>query len=160
MAGVNKVILIGNLGRDPEVRAFEGGRKVANFSVATSEVYKDKEGNRQERTEWHNVSVWGQQAETAEKYLRKGSKVYLEGKLRTREYEKDNIKRYSTEIMVDNFTMLDSRPEGSGGEGGSGGYTGQGGSASGSQQQSSSSSSGGQGNNSPMYDQEPDDLPF
>jgi single-strand DNA-binding protein len=160
MAGVNKVILIGNLGRDPEVRAFEGGRKVANFSVATSEVFKDKEGNRQERTEWHNVSVWGQQAETAEKYLRKGSKVYLEGKLRTREYEKDNIKRYSTEIMVDNFTMLDSRPEGGGGEGGSGGYTGQGGSASGNQQQSSGSSSGGQGNNSPMYDQEPDDLPF
>jgi len=157
MAGVNKVILVGNLGKDPEVRTFEGGRKVANFSLATSEVFKDKDGNRQERTEWHNLSVWGPQAETAEKYLRKGSKIYAEGKLRTREYEKDNIKRYSTEIMVDQFTMLDSRPEGSGGESG-GGYQSSGSSSSGGGQQRSSGSS--QGNNNPMYDQEPDDLPF
>src|SRR5690349_18349027 len=100
MAGVNKVILVGNLGKDPEVRTLEGGRKVANVTLATSEKFKDREGNLQERTEWHRLSIWGPQAETAEKYLRKGSQIYAEGKLRTREYEQDGQKKYATDIMV------------------------------------------------------------
>jgi len=107
MAGVNKVILVGNLGKDPEVRYLEGGTAVANFSLATTESYKDKQGNRIEQTEWHNIVVWRGLAEVAEKYLKKGSQVYVEGKLRTRSYDdKDGVKRYSTEIVVDNMTML------------------------------------------------------
>ncbi len=107
MAGVNKVILVGNLGKDPEVRYLEGGTAVANFTLATSETYKDKGGNRIEQTEWHNVVVWRGLAEIAEKYLRKGSMVYIEGKLRTRPWEdKDGVKRYTTEIIADNMTML------------------------------------------------------
>ena len=107
MAGVNKVILVGNLGKDPEVRYLEGGTAVANFSLATTESYKDKQGNRIEQTEWHNIVVWRGLAEVAEKYLKKGSQVYVEGKLRTRSYDdKDGVKRYSTEIVADNMTML------------------------------------------------------
>ena len=107
MAGVNKVILVGNLGKDPEVRYLEGGTAVANFSLATTESYKDKQGNRIEQTEWHNIVVWRGLAEGAEKYLKKGSQVYVEGKLRTRSYDdKDGVKRYSTEIVADNMTML------------------------------------------------------
>ncbi|MFZ9848094.1 MAG: single-stranded DNA-binding protein [Flavobacteriales bacterium] len=112
MAGVNKVILVGNLGKDPEVRYLEGGTAVANFTLATSESYKDKSGNRIEQTEWHNVVVWRGLAEIAEKYLRKGSMVYLEGKLRTRPWEdKDGVKRYTTEIIADNMTMLGGKKE-------------------------------------------------
>ncbi len=107
MAGVNKVILVGNLGKDPEVRYLEGGTAVANFSLATTETYKDKGGNRVEQTEWHNVVLWRGLAEVAEKYLKKGSQVYVEGKLRTRAWDdKDGVKRYSTEIIADNMTML------------------------------------------------------
>ncbi len=107
MAGVNKVNLVGNLGKDPEVRYLDGGTAVANFTLATSETYKDKGGNRIEQTEWHNVVVWRGLAEIAEKYLRKGSMVYIEGKLRTRPWEdKDGVKRYTTEIIADNMTML------------------------------------------------------
>jgi single-strand DNA-binding protein len=107
MAGVNKVILVGNLGKDPEVRYLEGGTAVANFSLATTESYKDKQGNRIEQTEWHNIVVWRGLAEVAEKYLKKGSQVYVEGKLRTRSYDdKDGVKRYSTEIVAENMTML------------------------------------------------------
>ena len=107
MAGVNKVILVGNLGKDPEVRYLEGGTAVANFSLATTESYKDKQGNRIEQTEWHNIVVWRGLAEVAEKYLKKGSQVYVEGKLRNRSYDdKDGVKRYSTEIVADNMTML------------------------------------------------------
>ena len=107
MAGVNKVILVGNLGKDPEVRYLEGGTAVANFTLATSETYKDKGGNRIEQTEWNNVLVWRRLAEIEEKYLRKGSMVYIEGKLRTRPWEdKDGVKRYTTEIIADNMTML------------------------------------------------------
>lgn len=107
MAGVNKVILVGNLGKDPEVRYLEGGTAVANFSLATTETYKDKTGNRVEQTEWHNVVVWRGLAEIAEKYLKKGSQVYVEGKLRTRAWDdKDGVKRYTTEIVADNMTML------------------------------------------------------
>ncbi len=106
MAGINKVILVGNLGKDPEVRHLEGGASVASFSLATSEVYKDKSGNRKEQTEWHNIVVWRGLADIAEKYLRKGMTIYLEGKIRTRSYDKDGIKHYSTEIVADSFTML------------------------------------------------------
>ena len=107
MAGVNKVILVGNLGKDPEVRHLEGGATVANFSLATTESYKDKNGQRVEQTEWHNIVVWRGLAEIAEKYLKKGSSIYLEGKIRTRSYDdKEGNKRYTTEILAETFTML------------------------------------------------------
>ena len=115
MAGVNKVILIGNLGKDPEVRHLEGGTAVANFTLATSEAYKDKSGQRVEQTEWHNIVVWRALAELAEKYLKKGSTIYLEGKIRTRSWEdKDKVKRYTTEIVADTFTMLGKKENNSG----------------------------------------------
>lgn len=107
MAGVNKVILIGNLGIDPEVRTLESGTKVARLSVATSETYTNKDGARIEETEWHSVTLWRNLAEIAEKYLRKGNKVYLEGRLRTRSYtDKQGIQKYTTEIVCDNMQML------------------------------------------------------
>ncbi len=110
MAGVNKVILVGNLGKDPEVRHLEGGNSVANFTLATNDFYKDKQGNRIERTEWHNVSAWRGLAELAEKYLRKGNQVYVEGKLRTRQYQdKDQQTRYITEIVADEISLLANR---------------------------------------------------
>jgi single-strand DNA-binding protein len=115
MSGVNKVILVGRLGKDPEVRNLENGATVANFTMATSEVYKDKiTGERKEITEWHNVVLWRGLAETASKYLHKGDQVYIEGKLRTRSWEKDNVTRYTTEIVGDNMTLLGSKPGGSG----------------------------------------------
>jgi single-strand DNA-binding protein len=109
MAGVNKVILIGNLGADPEVRHLQNGTPVANIRLATSETYKDRQtGERREQTEWHNVVLWRGLAEITEKYLRKGSKIYLEGKLRTRQWQdKDGQTRYTTEIVADEMTMLD-----------------------------------------------------
>ncbi len=114
MAGVNKVILVGNLGKDPEVRHLEGGNSVANFTLATNEYYKDKQGARVERTEWHNISAWRGLAELAEKYLKKGSQVYVEGKLRTRQYQdKDQQTRYITEIIAEEISLLGSRPGGS-----------------------------------------------
>jgi single-strand DNA-binding protein len=110
MAGVNKVILIGNLGKDPEVRHLEGGTTVANFPLATTETYKDKNGNRQEQTEWHNIVLWRSLADVAEKYLKKGMQIYIEGKLRTRSWEdKEGHKRYTTEVVAETFTMLGSR---------------------------------------------------
>lgn len=111
MAGVNKVILIGNLGKDPEVRAFENN-KVANFPLATSENRKNRTtGERTTITEWHNIVVWGAPAEIAEKYLKKGSQVYIEGKLRTRSWDgNDGSKKYITEVLADTFTMLGGKP--------------------------------------------------
>ena len=110
MAGINKVILVGNLGRDPEVRHLESGTAVATFSLATSETYKDRNsGEKKTVTEWHNVVLWRGLAEIAEKYLHKGDQVYIEGKLRTRQWEKEGVTRYSTEIVGDNMTMLGSR---------------------------------------------------
>lgn len=110
MAGVNKVILIGNLGKDPEVRYLEGGVAIAKFPLATSESIKDKSGNKTEQTEWHNVVLWRGLAEIAEKYLKKGATVYIEGKLRTRSWEdKDKNKRYTTEVIGENMTMLGGR---------------------------------------------------
>ena len=110
MAGVNKVILLGNLGKDPEIRTFEGGRKSARFSIATSESYKDKDGNKVEQTEWHSVQFWGPIVDVIEKYLKKGNQVYVEGKLQTRSYDdKDGIKRYVTEIVGQNMNLLGGR---------------------------------------------------
>ena len=110
MAGVNKVILIGNLGKDPEVRYLDSGVAVANFSLATTESYKNKEGERVSQTEWHNVVLWRGLAEVAEKWLKKGSNVYIEGKIKTRKWEdKDGNTRYNTEILADNMTMLGSK---------------------------------------------------
>lgn len=109
MAGVNKVILVGNLGKDPEVRALENGTKVASFSLATSESYKDRTtGEKVDKTEWHNIVLWRGLAEIAEKYLSKGSQVYIEGKLQTRSYEpkEGGGTRYTTEILGLNLTML------------------------------------------------------
>ncbi|WP_375419146.1 single-stranded DNA-binding protein [uncultured Hymenobacter sp.] len=116
MAGINKVILVGNLGKDPEVRHLEGGVSVARFTLATNDYYKDKSGTRIERAEWHNITAWRGMAEMAEKYLKKGQQVYVEGKLRTRQYQdKDQQTRYITEIVADEITMLSGRPAGSNG---------------------------------------------
>ncbi len=136
MAGsVNKVILIGNLGRDPEVRTFGNGGKVCNLRIATSENWKDKNtGERREKTEWHSVAIFNDGlVRIAEQYLKKGSKVYIEGALQTRKYQaQDGTDRYSTEVVLQGFggtlTMLDGRGEGGGGydggQGGGGGYDG------------------------------------
>jgi len=122
MAGVNRVILVGNLGKDPEVRYLEGGTAVANFPLATSESYKDKSGNRVDQTEWHNIVVWRGLAEIAEKYLKKGMQVFIEGKIRTRSWQdKEGNKRYTTEIIADNLTMLGKKEDG--GSGGNQNYT-------------------------------------
>jgi single-strand DNA-binding protein len=112
MAGVNKVILVGNLGKDPEVRHLENGVMVANFSLATTESYKDRNtGERRQVTEWHNVVLWRGLAEVTEKYLKKGNQVYVEGKLRTRSWtDKEGNTRYTTEVVADNMTMLGGRP--------------------------------------------------
>jgi single-strand DNA-binding protein len=120
---LNKVLIIGNLGKDPEVRFTPGGRAVARFPVATSEVWSDQEGQRQERTEWHNVVVWGKQAETCGQYLSKGRQVFLEGSIRSRQYDdKDGNKRYITEVIAQRVQFLGSRGEGAGaGRGGGGG---------------------------------------
>jgi single-strand DNA-binding protein len=117
MAGVNRVILIGNLGKDPEVRSLEGGVKVANFSLATTETYKGKNGEKIDQTEWHNIVLWRGLAEVAETYLKKGNTIYIEGKLKTRDWtDKDGNKRYTTEVVADNMVMLGGRKEQSGGE--------------------------------------------
>lgn len=107
---MNKVILIGRLGDDPEVNHLDSGTAVAKFSLATSERFKDRNGEKQERTEWHKVTVWGKLAEVVERFVRKGSQVMVEGKIQTSTYEKDGQKRYSTEIICQNLQMLDSRP--------------------------------------------------
>ena len=110
---VNKVILVGNLGRDPEVRHFEGNSSVATFSVATTETYKDKNGERQSKTEWHNISMWNALANVAEQYLKKGSLVYIEGKLTTRKWQdKEGNDRYTTEVVARTMKMLSARNSG------------------------------------------------
>ena len=117
--GINKVILIGNVGGDPETRYLPNGNAVTNLTLATSDSWRDKQtGQMQERTEWHRISFFGKIAEIAGQYLRKGSKVYIEGRLQTREWEKDGVKRYTTEIIVDmggSMQMLDSRGDNEGG---------------------------------------------
>jgi|ERR1035437_4091857 single-strand DNA-binding protein len=115
MSGVNKVILVGRLGKDPEVKYLEGGIAVAKITLATSENRKNKEGERVEFTEWHNINLWRNNAELAEKYLKKGMLIYVEGKIRTRSWEKDGVKRYTTEIEGDYFHMLGKKEDGTGG---------------------------------------------
>lgn len=126
MASVNKVILVGNLGRDPEVRYMPNGEAVANFSIATTDSWKDKSGVKQEKTEWHNIVMYRRLAEIAGEYLKKGRPVYVEGRLQTRKWEKDGVTRYTTEIVADQMQML-----GSGRDGGSASYDGDMGQASG-----------------------------
>lgn len=150
MAGVNKVILIGNLGRDPELRYTQGGQAVANFTLATSENWTDKSGEKVERTEWHRIVTWGRTAELCAQYLSKGRTAYIEGRLQTREWEdRDGNKRQTTEINANTVQFLGG-PGGSGGGGGGGG----GGSA----------PRGGSGSSGPPSDGAPpstdDDIPF
>jgi single-strand DNA-binding protein len=114
MASVNKVILVGNLGRDPEVRYMPNGEAVANFSIATTENWKDKSGVKQEKTEWHNIVMYRRLAEIAGEYLKKGRPVYIEGRLQTRKWEKDGVTRYTTEIIGDQMQMLGSKGDGGG----------------------------------------------
>ena len=127
MAGVNKVILVGNLGADPEARSLPSGSEVVNLRVATSENWKDKDGNRQERTEWHRVTIFNENlGRVAKNYLRKGSKVYLEGQLQTRKWtDQAGVEKFSTEVVLQNFrgelVLLDSREGGGGSRGGGGG---------------------------------------
>jgi single-strand DNA-binding protein len=146
MGSVNKVILVGNLGRDAELRYTPGGAAVAKFSLATTEKWNDKSGGQQERTEWHNIDLWGRQAETLTEYLRKGKQVYVEGRLQTDEYtDKEGIKRKSTRVRCDRVVLL-------GGGGGRGGGMERGG-------ESMTSSGGG----APADAAEPltdDDIPF
>ena len=164
MAGsVNKVILVGNLGADPEVRTFQNGGKVCNLRIATSENWKDRNtGERQERTEWHTVAVFSEGlVRVCEQYLRKGSKVYVEGQLRTRKWQdQSGNDRYSTEVVLQGFngtlTMLDNRGEG-GGQGGGGGYS-RGGS-SGGYDQGYGGGSGGS-NPAPAASDLDDEIPF
>ena len=107
MSGINKVILVGHLGKDPEIRTFENGSKKASFTLATTEYRKDKDGNRLELTEWHNIVMWRNLAELAEKYLRKGRQIYVEGRLRTRNWDDANgVKHYITEVEANTFLFL------------------------------------------------------
>ncbi|WP_146345329.1 single-stranded DNA-binding protein [Falsiphaeobacter marinintestinus] len=174
MAGsVNKVILIGNLGRDPEVRTFQNGGKVCNLRIATSETWKDRNtGERRERTEWHSVAIFNEGlVRVAEQYLRKGSKVYIEGQLQTRKWQDQSGQdRYSTEVVLQGFgstlTMLDGRDGGGGGGQGGGNYGGGGGGYDsppmddpyGGGQGGGSSSGGGRGPSSRDIDD--DEIPF
>ena len=149
MGSVNKVILVGNLGRDAELRYTPGGAAVATLNMATTEVWNDKSGQKQEKTEWHRVVLWGKQAESLQEYLTKGKQIYVEGRLQTRQWDdKDGNKRYTTEIKADRITLL------GGGGGGRGG-----GSAGGGFDRSSSQVSSG-GDEPPMEPITDDDIPF
>jgi len=151
MAGVNKAILVGNLGRDPELRTTPNGQSVVNFTLATSETWTDKSGERVERTEWHRIVVWGRTAEMCNQYLSKGRTVYVEGRIQTREWEdKDGNKRYTTEINANTVNFIG--PRGSSGGDSGGGATGGG-----------AGSSGGSGGGGPAGDPGPpmdDNIPF
>ena len=146
MASVNKVFLVGNLGADPEVRYTANGGAVANFRIATTDVWNDKSGQRQERTEWHRIVVWGKQAEHCGEYLRKGRAVHVEGRLQTREWEdKEGQKRFTTEINADRVTFLGGRGEGGGGGGGYEGGGGGGGGGGGYERRGGGGGGGGGG---------------
>ncbi len=150
------MILVGNLGKDPEVSYLEGGVARAKFSLATNEGYVDRNGNRVDQTEWHNIILWRKQAEIAEKYLRKGSQIYLEGKLRSRSWEDNGVKKYTTEVVGDTFIMLDRKEDGSyegGSSGGNSNYAGQSSSP-------SQSANAGNAGNEVKQEQYDDDLPF
>ncbi len=157
--GVNKVILIGNSGADPELRYTPGGTAVSNFSIATNESWTDSSGERQERTEWHRIVVWGRLAEICNQYLRKGSKVYIEGKLQTRSWEgQDGLKRYTTEVVARDMQMLDTRGEMGGMDGSYGGGSSQGGGQA-KPQSNASASDDTTASEPPPYAAD-DDLPF
>jgi single-strand DNA-binding protein len=148
MGSVNKVILVGNLGKDAEVRVTPGGQSVASFSIATTENWTSKEGEKKEQTEWHRIVLWGKTADTLQPYLVKGKQIYLEGRLQTRQWEKEGQKHYTTEVKADKIVLL--------GGGGSGG----GGSRGGDRQMDRGSDGGYQ---DPMRDPAPvtdDDIPF
>ena len=160
MASVNKVILLGNLGRDPETRYTTGGDAVTNLNIATSEQWKDKSGEKQERTEWHRVVLFGRQAEVAGEYLKKGRSVYIEGRLQTRKYtDTDGVEKYSTEIVGDRMQLIGGSRDSSGGDAdfpsaGSGG---------GARRESGGASapaSAGKGGGKKNVDDFDDDIPF
>jgi len=167
--GINKVILVGNLGRDPETRYMPNGGAVTNVSIATSKGWKDRDsGEQKERTEWHRIVFFNRLAEIAGEYLKRGSKVYIEGELRTRDWEKDGQKHYTTEVVASEMQMLDSRGEMNGGgfsSGGSGGSQSGGGGGSfsggsGGSQGGGGSSSAGDDFGPPPSDDFDDDIPF
>jgi single-strand DNA-binding protein len=154
MAGVNKVILVGNLGADPEVKYLEGDNVVANFSLATTESYKNRNGERVEQTEWHDLEVWGPQAKIVEQYLRKGSQLYVEGKIRTEKWtDENNQPRRRTRIRVLSFTMLGGKPDGAGGNQASG-------NSSTAYAKPAATSNSSNSNADMVMDDSDDDLPF
>jgi single-strand DNA-binding protein len=163
MGSINKVILIGNLGADPELKYTPSSRALCNLRIATTEVFKDKTGQRQERTEWHRVTVWGDQAENCSKYLAKGRSVYVEGKLQTRTYDKEGQKHYATDVVADRVVFLGGGGGGGGGagaEGGGGGRRGGPGGGGGGRSNDGPSDDvemGGGGGGPPPGD---DDIPF
>ncbi len=164
---VNKVILVGNLGKDPELRYTPSGTAVATFSLATTERYKDRDGNRQDKTEWHNIVAWRQLAEICGKYLHKGKQIYIEGKIQTRSYDdRDGNKRYITEIVVDQMQMLGSRDDSQGGgQSGYGGGSSQSGQGGGGYDNKKSSGQGGYGGSQESSFEDPvfnpdDEIPF
>ncbi len=158
--GINKVILVGNLGRDPETRYMPSGGAVTNVSIATSKGWKDKDsGEQKERTEWHRIVFFNRLAEIAGEYLKKGSKIYIEGELRTRDWEKDGQKHYTTEVVASEMQMLDSRGD-MGGGGGGGSYSGGSGGGQGSNQGGTGSSSPADDFGPPPSDDFDDDIPF
>ena len=168
MASVNKVILLGNLGRDPETRYTTGGDAVTNLRIATTETWKDKSGEKQEKTEWHSVVLFGRQAEIAGEYLKKGRSVYIEGRLQTRKYtDKEGIEKYSTEIVGDRMQLLGSgRDSGGAGGGGDAEFASAGpATTSGGRRESGTGGSGGgpRGGSAPAkknVDDFDDDIPF
>ncbi len=169
---LNKVFLIGNLGRDPEIRSLPSGQPVANFSLATNRRWNDRDGNRQEQTEWHNIVCFGRQAEVAGQYLNRGKQIHVEGRIQTRSWEdrQTGEKRYRTEIVCENFQMLGQRGDGGGGfgdsppaaayEGDSGGYGGGGGGYGGGSGGGGASGGGAAGGNFDAGEPEDDDIPF
>ena len=164
MASVNKVILLGNLGRDPETRYTTGGDAVTNLNIATSEQWKDKSGEKQERTEWHRVVLFGRQAEIAGEYLKKGRSVYIEGRLQTRKYtDKDGVEKYSTEIVGDRMQLLGGREGGGGGGSGSDAEFATAGGAAGGRRESTSAEPAGTGKSGggkKTTEDFDDDIPF
>jgi single-strand DNA-binding protein len=157
MGSVNKVILVGNLGADPELKYTPSSRPLCNLRIATTDVFKDKSGQRQERTEWHRVTVWGDQAENCNKYLSKGRSVYIEGRLQTRSYDKEGQKHYATDVVADRVVFLGSGGGAGGGGGGGGGVGGEGRRQGGG---SSRDSGPPDDNDAPMPPASDDDIPF
>ena len=164
MASVNKVILVGNLGRDPETRYMPDGGAITNISIATTSTWKDKSGEKQEATEWHRISFFGKLAEIAGEYLKKGSQVYVEGRLRTRKWQdKDGVEKTTTEVIADEMKMLGAR-QGMGGEGGGGGggdyAKSSGGGSSGAPAGAAAKPAGAAKGGAAKFDDMDDDIPF